>query len=402
MNIAIVASDAATDTIDHSDAAAQRAHLYAVARELGREHRVTIYARLDSPERKPKTRIAHGLTVEHVPAGPAESLPEDEALKYAPEFGARLHRRWESDRPDIVHAFSWTGGLAAIAAADGLDVPVTQTLPRLGPSIWQHGAPVGEDAKRVRLARALGRTATAVIARCGDEESELIRLGVPRHHICVVPCGIDIERYRRHGPAAARGKRPRLLHIGPLGREHGAHTAVRALEGVADAELVIAGGPPAERLGTDMEAHRLRILAKEVGVDDRVTILGQVSPATAAKLIRSADAVLSLPEEAAAGVVALEAMACGVPVIASAVGAHLDAVLDGVTGVLVPPGHPARTARLARELLADPTRRAALGYAGADRVRSRYSFERISHELLRVYEEALETSRSSRHLTAAH
>lgn len=85
-------------------------------------------------------------------------------------------------------------------------------------------------------------------------------------------------------------------------------------------------------------------------------------------------------------------MACGVPIIASAVGAHLDSVVDGVTGLLIPADRPAQTSRLTRELLADPTRRTAIGFAGADRARSRYSWERISQELVQVYENALATS----------
>ncbi|WP_225878176.1 glycosyltransferase [Spongiactinospora rosea] len=396
MNIAIVASDAVTaGAVDDSDRAAQRAHLLAVARELGRSHHVTIYGRLDSPERRPKARLAHGVTIELLPAGPPEELSEEGVLRYAGDLGAELTRRWGAERPDVIHAHSWAGGLAAIAGADGLNVPVAQTLPRLRPLPLpaRKTAPAkagGTDsAARVRLARAIGRTASAVIAGCGDEEAELIRLGVPRRSITVVPCGLDVERFRRHGPAAQRGKRPRLLHVGPLGPQGGAATAIRALEGVPDAELVLAGGPPADALAQDPDAHHLRLLAKETGVDGRVTFLGQVPSATVAKLMRSADVVLTLPDDASAGVVALEAMACGVPVIASAVGAHLDSVLDGVTGMLVPPRRPALTARLARELLTDPTKRSALGFAGADRVRSRYSYERISQELLRVYAETM-------------
>lgn len=397
MNIAIVAGDAVpTETTEHSDAAAQRAHLYAVARELGREHRVSIYTRLDSPDCRPKARLAPGVTVEHLPAGPAKKLPEEGVLRYISDFGEQLMRRWDADPPDIIHAYSWTGGLAVMAGAQGIDIPITQTLPRVpvGPAAGAaRGTASRADAARVRLARAIGRRAAAVIAGCADQESELIRLGVPRRSIAVVPCGIDVERFRRHGPAASRGKRPRLLHVGPLSAEAGAHTAVRALAGIADAELVVAGGPTAEQIEADPEAHRLLLVAKEAGVDDRVIFLGPVPTAMVPRLMRGSDVVVSLPREASAGAVALEAMACGVPVIASAVGAHLDAVLDGVTGLLVPPDHPARTARLARELLADPTRRAALGFAGADRARSRYSFQRISHELLRVYEDALACAR---------
>lgn len=365
MNIAIVAS--ATGN--------QRHRILSVARELGREHHVTIYSRRDNAEGKPKTRVAPGVTVEHIEVGPACELASDDVVPYLNEVGDHLMTRWSQDRPDVIHAHSWTGGLVAVAAAKGLGVPVTQTFHLI-------------DATHMQLERALGRRANAVIAGSGDEESALIRLGVPRGNIAVVPYGVDTERFQRRGAIATRGTRKRLLHVGPLTIGRGAHTIVRALQGLGDVELVIAGGPEPEDLDDDRDARRLRGLAEQLDVADRVTLLGQVKRAAVPKLMRSADAVVSVPREAGTGIVALEAMACGVPVIASSVGAHLDSIIDGVTGLLVPPDRPARTARLARELLYDPTLRTALGYAGADRARSRYSWERVSQELVRVYESA--------------
>ncbi|TDD22242.1 glycosyltransferase [Nonomuraea diastatica] len=365
MNIAIVASSNGN----------QRHRILSVARELGREHHVTIYSRRDGSEGKPRTRVAPGVTLEHIDVGPACDLPADDVVPYLNDVGVHLMKRWRQDRPDIIHAHSWTSGLAAVAGAKGLDVPVTQTFHTV-------------DTAHQKLERALGRRADAVIAGSGDEESALIRLGVPRHNIAIVPYGVDTERFHRRGAVATKGSRKRLLHVGPLSTERGAHTVVRALQGLGDVELVIAGGPDPEALGNDKDAQRLRDLAEQLGVADRVTLLGQVRRASVPKLMRSADAVVSVPREAVTGIVALEAMACGVPVIASAVGAHLDSIVDGVTGLLVPPDQPARTARLARELLWDPTLRTALGYAGADRARSRYSWERVSQELVRVYEAA--------------
>ncbi|MFI6394349.1 glycosyltransferase [Nonomuraea sp. NPDC050547] len=366
MNIAIVASTTGN----------QRRHLLAAARELGHDHRVTIYSRRTSAEPKQRTRLTQGVTIEHIDAGPARDLPADDVVSYLPEFGRYLMRRWSAERPDVIHAHSWTAGLAAVAGSEGMGVPVTQTLHPSG-------------ATHLKLEQALGRRASAVIAGSGDEESALIRLGVPRRSIAVIPAGVDVSRFRRLGAVAARGTRKRILHVGSLTPGMGAHTAVRALSAIPDVELVIAGGPDPADLDTDREARRLTDLAANLGVGDRVRLLGRVPRAQVPRLMRSADAVITLPREVPSGVVALEAMACGVPVIASAVGAHLDSVVDGVTGLLVPPDRPARTARLARTLLTDITLRTALGYAGADRVRSRYSWERIGQELLRVYEDAL-------------
>jgi glycosyltransferase involved in cell wall biosynthesis len=345
MNIAIVSAHGLTPDTP------------AIARELARDHRVAVYTRSH----------ATGTTVQHVPAGPDVELSERDLLPYLPDFSAGLRRRWSRERPDIIHAHSWSSGLAALAGSEGLGVPVTQTFH--GHALAQTSAPVR------RLERAIGRQARAVIAACADEESELIRMGVPRRNISVVPTGVDVERFRRQGPSFPRDSRPRLLHVG----DAGAGLAVRALTAVPDAQLVIAGGD-------DPSIERLRMLAKDRGVEDRVDLLGQVPHNAMPKLMRSTDVVLSLPPTAPTGMAALEAMACGIPVIASAVGAHLDSVVDGVTGFLLPSGRPAELAARIRELLGDATLRTAIGYAAADRARSRYSLERISMELLRVYE----------------
>jgi len=88
------------------------------------------------------------------------------------------------------------------------------------------------------------------------------------------------------------------------------------------------------------------------------------------------------------GMACLEAMACGTPVIASALGGHLDTVVDGTTGVLVPPGHPAQLARRIRRLLANPMLLEGFGIAAADRAQARYSWERVARETVAVYEHA--------------
>ncbi|MFI7033440.1 glycosyltransferase [Microbispora rosea] len=330
----------------------------AIARELGRGHRVTVYTR----------SMVKGDGVEHVPAGPDMELSESDLLPYISDFSDGLRRRWREHRPDIIHAYSWSSGLAAIAGSEGLGVPVTQTF-------HSHYDDTRSAAPVRRLECAIGRRARAVIAACADEESELIRMGVPRRNISVVPHGVDIERFRRQGPAFPRGERPRLLHVGHVG----ADWAVHALRAVPEAELVIAGGD-------DQSVERLRALAGEHGVADRVEMLGMVPHTAMPKLMRSADLVLSLPPTVPTGTAALEAMACGIPVIASATGAHLDSVVDGVTGFLTRPDRPLEIAHRIRRLLGDATLRTAIGYAAADRARSRYSVERISMELLRVYE----------------
>jgi glycosyltransferase involved in cell wall biosynthesis len=367
------------------------ADIPAIAREFPGAHKVTVYTRRDAADRKPRVKASGKVVVEYIPAGPAHELPEQDLTPHIAEFSTHLAERWRKDRPDVVHAYSWTGGLAAIAAGEGLGIPLVQSFPTLGSTtrrtLTRTAAADRASAARARVERAIGRRADAVVASCAAEAAELIRLGVPRGRIVVVPHGVDVERFRRQGPAAPHGERHRMLHIGPLTPEGGAAVAIRALDGVPEAELVIVGTEQGDDNGGEY-LERLRILAKEAGVEDRVTLIGHVPQNTLPKMMRGADIVLSLPASAPEGKVVLEAMACGVPVIATATGAHADSVVDGVTGLLVRPGDPAILALRARRLLGDLTRRTAMGYAGADRARSRYSLERIARELVRVYEHA--------------
>ena len=387
------------------DGGGQNVFVADLAAEMGRQgHHVTVYTRRDAPGLPQRVRLAPGVTVEHVPAGPPAPIPKDELLPLMPEFGAHLERRWAQAPPDVAHAHFWMSGLAALQAAGRLrareaaSIPVVQTFHALGTVKRRHqGDQDTSPAERPRLEAAIGRTAAAVIATCAEETRELLRMGVPRELISVVPCGVDLERFRPDGPAGPAGAvdlagpspaRPRLVVLSRLVPRKGVDTAIEALAQIPGAELVVAGGPPPPGLDADPEVRRLRAVARTAGVRDRVAFLGQVRRGEVPALLRSATLVVTLPWYEPFGMVPLEAMACGVPVVATAVGGHLDSIVDGVTGVHVPPRRPVETARRIRELLVDSTRRAAMGFAASDRARSRYSWARIAQETLAVYARA--------------
>ncbi|GAA2459800.1 glycosyltransferase family 1 protein [Actinomadura vinacea] len=407
-----------------ADGGGQNVCVADLATEMGRQgHHVTVYTRRDAPDLPRRVRLAQGVTVEHVPAGPPGPVPKDELLPLMPGFGRHLERRWAQAPPDVVHAHFWLSGLASLQAAErlraegGRGVPVVQTFHALGTVKRRHqGERDTSPAERPRLEAAIGRTADAVIASCTDETRELLRMGVPRERICVVPCGVDLDRFRPEGPAGpadavddsgppgaarkdgaqgfgppgfgAQGFAARLVVLSRLVERKGVDTAIEALAQIPGAGLVVAGGTPPAVLDADPEVRRLREVARAAGVHDRVAFLGRVRRDEVPVLLRSADLVVTLPWYEPFGMVPLEAMACGVPVVATGVGGHLDSIVDGVTGVQVPPRRPGETARRVRELLADPTRRAAMGFAGSDRARSRYSWARIAQETLAVYARA--------------
>jgi glycosyltransferase involved in cell wall biosynthesis len=177
----------------------------------------------------------------------------------------------------------------------------------------------------------------------------------------------------------------RLLVVSRLVERKGIGNVITAMAELPGAELVVAGGPPAAELAGDPEARRLTALAERLGVARRVRLLGRVGQGDLPALYRSADLVVNVPWYEPFGIVPLEAMACGVPVVASAVGGLVDTVVDGVNGVHVPPRRPGLVAAAVAGLLADPERRAALGATGARRARRRYGWDRIARSTLEVY-----------------
>jgi len=211
---------------------------------------------------------------------------------------------------------------------------------------------------------------------------------VHRSAIKVVPWGVDTDTFTPEGPVAKRNGRPRLVTVADLREREALQTLLRALTRVPGAELMVVGGPARAELPRDGEYADLARFAGALGLTDRVIFTGAVQYGALPALLRSADLVVSTCQYEPSGTTSLQAMACGTPVLAPAVGGHMDAVVNGTTGILIPAGRPALLAQRIRQLLAHPILIEAYGVAAADRVRSRYSWDRIADETLAVYEKA--------------
>ncbi|HLH59048.1 MAG TPA: glycosyltransferase [Streptosporangiaceae bacterium] len=394
MKIALIAEEATPLT--HSAGtrpASQETRVTALARELvNQDHDVTVFARKDAADLPDHGELPGGVAVRHVTAGPAEGLSGAELLPHMRTFAARLGEFWRGQQPDVVHAVCWTGGLAALAGARDQDIPVVQTFHSLSAAERRHHVAArssdGDDSTRSRLERAIARSADAVVANNSDETIDLARLGVPRSAISVVPFGVDTEQFSPDGPVAPRSERPRLVAVATHLERDGLETAVRAMSDIPETELLIVGGPERKMLRKDDACCELARLAGGLGVSDRVMFTGRVSHGDMPALLRSADLLVDMSWYEPFGMATLEAMACGTPVVASAIGGHRDTVVDGTTGMLVPPGQPALLARRIRRLLANPMLLEGYGIAAADRARARYSWDRVGRETVSVYDHA--------------
>ena len=390
MRIALVSEHASPlATLGGEDAGGQNVHVAALATELGRlGTEVVVHTRRDDPSLPARVPLAPGVVVDHVDAGPADLLPKDELLPHMGAFTEQLAETWAEWRPDIVHGHFWMSGRAAVAAA-GPGVAVVQTFHALGVVKRRHqGEADTSPPERLAAESDLARRVDRVVATSTAEVFELARMGVAADRVSVVPCGVDLGRFRPDGPAEPRldGRR-RVVVVSRLVARKGVADVIAALAGLPDTELVVAGGPAAAELQADPEARRLLDVARAAGVADRACLRGRVGRDRLPALLRSADVVACVPWYEPFGLVALEAMACGVPVVAAAVGGLCDTVVDGVTGLHVPPRRPEAIAAAVRRLLDEPARARAMGAEGARRARGRYGWEQVARATLAVYRE---------------
>jgi D-inositol-3-phosphate glycosyltransferase len=387
------------------DAGGQNVHVAELAAGLVRlGHSVAVYTRRDDPDLRERLTTSAGYEVVHVPAGPAAPVSKDDLWPHMAVFADRLTEMFTFQQPAVVHAHFWMSAWASAEATRRLRLPLLITFHALGTVKRRYqGQSDTSPLTRIRVETAVAGTANCIVATASDEVRELALMGTEPSKVSVVPCGVDLEHFSpapaRAAPATVPGRacRYRLLSVGRLVPRKGYDTTIEALARLPETELLIAGGADAT---PEPEHDRLAAFAEQLGVADRVRLIGQVARTDMPALLRSADLVVCSPWYEPFGIVPLEAMACGVPVVASAVGGMLDTVVDGVTGAQVPPRDPVALAEVIGPLLQAPSRRAELARAGLERVRSRYSWDRVAADTAAVYQRTVRRQSSEQALTA--
>ena len=377
-----------------ADAGGQNVYVAALAQELGRRgHEVVVHTRRERPDTDRRCAFTRNVTVDHVDAGPPRVIPKDAIWPHIDAFADDLRRQWRRDRPDVVHAHFWMSGVAALDAAHDLGIPVIQTFHALGVVKRRHqGEADTSPPERISSEQRIVDEADGIVATCSDEAFELRQLGVDMSRVSIVPCGVNPANFTPDGPALPRDEpyRHRIATVSRLVPRKGVDDVVRALASVEDTLLLIAGGSARDRLDDDPEVRRLREVAASCGVSERVRFLGSLERADVPPLLRSSDVLVATPWYEPFGIVPLEGMATGTPVIATAVGGMIDTVADGVTGIHVPPQDPEAIAAALRRLLGDDGLRRRLGRAGVRRVRARYTWVRVADGVLDAYDQTRE------------
>jgi len=349
----------------------------------------TTYTRADRAGLPSELVVEPGHTVVHVPAGPfdvaKEELPE---LVDVFADGVADHIV-ATGGVDLIHGNYWLSGVAGHRLKHQLDVPLVSTFHTLA-RVKAEGGDM-EPAWRDRAEADVIACSDAICVSCPEEERQFRRLyGDPNGVIEIVPPAVEHAFFApgdRRGARRAIGlptDRPVVLFVGRIQPLKGPDVAIRSLAAMSrrDAMLVIVGG--ASGVDGDHEMRRAVTLAGELGVADRVLFVEPKPHHLLSSYYRAADVVVVPSRSESFGLVALEAAACGIPVVATAVGGLLNVVHDGVTGHLVDGRDPARFARALTQVLDDPVGAAAMGAAAAVRARH-FTWSFTAARLRRLY-----------------
>jgi glycosyltransferase involved in cell wall biosynthesis len=411
LRIALISEHASPlATIGSVDAGGQNVYVGSVARCLARSgHHVDVLTRRDDPLSPPVVDMYAGVRVLHVPAGPPEFNAKEQLLQHMPAFASAAQRLFRHSGPyDVIHANFFMSGLVGLRLKWLFNTPLVMTFHALGLVRREHQREADAfPPARIDIERRIVRHADRIVAECPQDRSDLMRLYRARApRVATVPCGVDLGEFSPGSKAEARRRLGLaaddfiILQLGRLVPRKGIDNVIRAVARLGPglrAKLLVVGGEsavPDER--ATPEIGRLRGLALECGAAERVQFVGRRERAALRDFYVAADVFVTTPWYEPFGITPLEAMACGTVVVGSAVGGIQHTVVDGVTGYLVPPRDPEPLAGALAYLQANPAHAAALGRAGMRRVRSTYTWERVSEELVDVYTSVLHRPQSLR------
>jgi D-inositol-3-phosphate glycosyltransferase len=349
--------------------------------------------------------LGYGNRVVHVPAGPEVPRPKRELAAYLPQFVEGIHRfAVEKDiRYDIIHSHYWMSGIAAAALSDlRSGAPIVQMFHTLGEmkNRVARSEEEREGAYRLDGERQVIRRADRIVAATLAERAQLEWLykADPRK-IVVIPPGVDTCHFYPISADEARqfvGIPPEdrmVLFVGRIEPLKGLDTLIRAMSCLRCTEagkrvsLVIIGGEPdADPAAMSAEMARLQKMCDDLAMGKVVIFLGKRGQDTLPYYYSAADVLVMPSYYESFGMVALEAMACGTPVVASQVGGLAFLVQDGVTGFTVPAeDHDALCEKLGL-LLEDDALREKMGRAAAEYAKG-YDWENIAGQIVNLYRE---------------
>jgi len=392
-------------TLGGKNAGGMNVYVRDLARSLGREG-----IQLDVFTRSQDEHVPHvlhdlgfGNRVAHIPAGPEYPLPKNELVSYIPEFVENIleFSRKKECCYDLIHSHYWMSGIAAVELAKSWDAPIVQmfhTLEKLKQQVAQNEEEKEGDY-RIDGEKQVISMVDKIIASTATEKKHLVNLyEADPKKIEIISPGVDLSHFYPIPPDEAKefvGVPPdkrMILFVGRIEPLKGIKTLLKAIghlisNGEAEENLCLAviGGDLQDGNGNDSKEMKLLCqLRDEYGLQEMVTFLGKQSQDTLPYYYSAAEMLIMPSHYESFGMVALESMACGTPVIASHVGGLIHLVEDGVTGYHVPVDDPAALSNRISGLLKDKALRYRMGH-DAFAFAKKFDWRYISERMIQVY-----------------
>ncbi len=377
-----------------------------LSREWGRRGiKVDVFTRSQNPcVPHVNQTLGENARVIHIPAGTEAPLDPEAIYPYLSEFTTHVRNfaAREGHGYDLIYSHYWLSGIVAADLSRSWGVPYAQMFHTLGLMKGRIAGAPDQLTLRDRAEAAIMARADRLIAATPAERTQMLWLyRAPRHKIEIVPPGVDLTRFRPKSEterAAAktriglRAAQRMMLFVGRIEPLKAVDTIFEALAILKTQRpalldnlvLSIIGGDPDDPTGENAEMERLKALRISLGLSELVTFLGAKDQDVLGDYYAAAEALIMPSDYESFGMVALEAMASGTPVIASQVGGLAFLVRDGINGYHVPVREPSALAAKIGQLLDDPAERARLAN-GAARAANSYGWPRIADRLLEVF-----------------
>ena len=393
-------------TLGGKDTGGMNVYVRELTRQLGRNNiHVDVFTR-SQDEHIPQVShdLGFGNRVVHILSGPQVPLPKQDLVGFLPEFVAGI-RDFTQNRGlqyDLIHSHYWMSGIAAGDLKTNWNVPVVHMFHTLG-VMKQRVARQTEEAEgdyREAGERQVLHLADRIVAATPAELAQLQWLyQAETRKIEVIPPGVDLSHFYpipRDEARAYIGVPPcdqMLLFVGRVETLKGIDALIEALalmrqNGEQVCLAVIGGDPDLSPEALSDEMTRLQAMREQYGLQESVAFLGRKSQDTLPYYYSAAEAVVVPSHYESFGMVALEAMACGTPVVASQVGGLAFLVQDGITGFTVPVDEPSTLAARLTELVQNPGLREQMGHQAAVFARE-YDWEKITERMIKLYKEVL-------------
>ncbi len=398
------------------DAGGQNVYVDEVSRNLAKlGYAVDVFTRRDSPDAAEVVVWAPNVRVINLTAGPTTFLPKDDMWAFMPAFRDAFLNFVERDetRYDIVHSNFWMSGWVATELQSRLNIPAVHIFHAMGKTKRKHQGSVDTSpSERIEVETQIIRSVQCVLAQCPSEWTELVEdYGADANKVVIVPSAVNTDVFHPVLKAEARHKLTIaqdtfvVVYVGRMLPRKDVRNVVRGVAqlirhceretlmygtALPPIQLMLVGGETVDpQQQATPEIGVLQQLVAELGIVEHVTFIGKRQQDSLYAYYSAGDVAVTTPWYEPFGLTPLESMACGRPVIGSAVGGITYTIADGETGFLVPPRDPQALANRLHELLVNPELCTQMGQAARLRVEREFTWETVAKRTGAVYQAVL-------------